>query len=262
MTAPLRLLQSLPLRLAELTTDELAAALAGAAAARSCALVPVGSLEPHGPHLPLATDTLIGEEAAARAATALRAKGVVAFVAPSVTYGVTDYAQGFAGATSVPAAALTAYLEAIARALTAPGGFRHVCFVNNHLEPAHDAAVRAAAAALDAGRASVACPLTRKWARTLSDEFKRGDCHAGRYETSLVLASSSGSARVLDAERAALPALEVSLSDAIRSGKTTFREMGLDRAYTGAPALATREEGDALYEKLVAMIVGEVEPAL
>jgi creatinine amidohydrolase len=59
-----------------------------------------------------------------------------------------------------------------------------------------------------------------------------------------------------------LPALDVSLSDGIKAGKATFREMGIDRAYTGAPASATREEGEATYGKLVDMIVGEVTEAL
>jgi creatinine amidohydrolase len=134
-----------------------------------------------------------------------------------------------------------------------------VCLVNNHLEPAHDQAVRAAIAGLAQGRASVACPLTRRWGRTLSDEFKRGNCHAGRYETSLVLAAD-GAAN--DSERARLPAIDVSLSDGIRAGKTTFRAMGLDRAYTGAPAEATREEGETLYARLAEMIATEVLEAL
>ena len=219
---------------------------------------PRGSVEPHGPHLPLATDTLLGEEAALRAARALREKGVRAFVAPSVPYGVTDYAGGFAGAISVPAPALTAFLAAVARALL-DDGFTHVCLVNNHLEPAHDAAVRAAIDGLPEGRASVACPLTRRWARTLSDEFKRGDCHAGRYETSLVLATAPSLVREA---AGALPDVPISLADGIRAGKTTFRAMGIDRAYTGAPAAATREEGDDLYARLATMIVTEVEEAL
>jgi creatinine amidohydrolase len=54
----------------------------------------------------------------------------------------------------------------------------------------------------------------------------------------------------------------VSLSDGIRAGKTTFAAMGMDLAYAGAPAEATRAEGDELYERLVAMIVGEVKGAL
>jgi creatinine amidohydrolase len=107
-------------------------------------------------------------------------------------------------------------------------------------------------------RASVASPLTRRWARTLSDEFKRGDCHAGRYETSLVLAAGG---RVLEARRA-LPPLGISLADAIRAGKDRFRDIGMDRAYTGAPGEATREEGEQLFARLVEMIVAEVVEGL
>jgi creatinine amidohydrolase len=243
------------MRLAEMTTDEVRAF--SSRRGPTCVLLPVGSVEPHGPHLPLSTDLVISDEACARAAALLEAKGVSTVVAPPVPYGVTDYAAGFAGAVGVPRAALEAFLRAIVERLLADG-FSHVCLVNNHLEPAHDAAVRASIAHLPPGKASVACPLTRRWARTLSDEFKRGTCHAGQYETSLVLAAGAP----VRAEYSALAPLEVSLSDGIKAGKTTFREMGLGRAYTGAPAAATREEGDALYAKLCDMIVAEVTEAL
>jgi creatinine amidohydrolase len=240
------------MKLARMTYEEVAA-LRGATAV---AIVPVGSVEPHGPHLPLHTDTLISETCAARAAEVLAKKNVHAVIAPSVPYGVTDYAGGFAGAIGVPAEALTAMLRAIAQRFLAEG-FAHVCFVNNHLEPAHDAAVRASIEGLPEGAASVACPLTRRWGRTLSDEFKRGNCHAGRYETSLVLAANG---RVGD--RSSLPSIETSLADAIKAGKKTFIEIGLERAYTGAPSEATRAEGDSLYERLTAMVVTEIEEGL
>jgi creatinine amidohydrolase len=241
------------MKLAELTYEEVDALTK---TGRAVAIVPVGSVEPHGPHLPLHTDTLISETCAARAATELAKKNIGAVVAPSVPYGVTDYAGGFAGAIGVPAEALTAMLRGIAQKMLA-SGFAHVCFVNNHLEPAHDAAVRAAIEGLPDGTASVACPLTRRWGRTLSDEFKRGDCHAGRYETSLVIAANG---RALDAS--ALPTIGTSLAVAIKEGKKTFAEIGLDRAYTGAPSEATRAEGESLYEKLTTMVVTEIEEAL
>jgi creatinine amidohydrolase len=234
-------------QLGELTTDEVRARVAKPPTA---VLVPVGSVEPHGPHLPLATDTLIGEVTCARAAEVLAARGVETVVAPSVPYGVTDFAEGFPGAVSVPAEVLTPLLRAVATRLLGDG-WGHVCLVSNHLEPAHDAAVRAA---VDGLRASVASPLTRRWGRTLSEEFKRGDCHAGRYETSLVLAGE-GAVR---SEHAALPAVGISLAEAIRAGKTRFRDIGMTRAYTGAPAEATRDEGEALYARLVEMVVTEV----
>jgi creatinine amidohydrolase len=236
--------------LAALTTEE-ASAIAGRPP--TCVLLPTGSVEPHGPHLPLATDTIISEEAAERAAAVLHSKGIPTYVAPSVAYGVTAYAAGFSGALSVPAEALTAMLRAIALGLLADG-WSHVCLVNNHLEPAHDAAVRNAVLGLPTGRAVVACPLLKRWGRTLSAEFKRGNCHAGRYETSLVLAADAE----VRPSAARLPALDVSLSDGIRAGKTTFAAMGLDHAYTGAPAEATAAEGEELYERLSDMITTEV----
>jgi len=237
-------------RLADLTTDDVRALLARP---RTAALVPVGSVEPHGPHLPLGTDTVISDCASLRAVPILASRGIDAVVAPSVPYGVTNYAGGFAGALSIPREALVAFLRALADALL-KDGWQRVAFVNNHLEPAHDAAVREAAAQFPA-RVVVACPLTRRWGRTLSDEFKRGNCHAGRYESSLVLAAGGP---VRDDLRALLAPIATSLSDGIRDGKSTFAEMGLDRAYTGAPAEATREEGEALFAKLAEMVATEV----
>lgn len=244
----------LPHHLADLTFEELTEVLRSSPAV---ALVPVGSVEPHGPHLPLHTDTTISETCAVRAVDALEQRGIRAVVAPSVPYGVTEYAQGFAGAIGVPPDLLTSWLRAIAERLLATG-FAHVCFINNHLEPAHDAAVRAAVAGLPPGAGSVACPLTRRWGRTLSDEFKRGDCHAGRYETSLVLAAG----KAVRDSAGALPNVALSLSEAIKAGKSTFREIGMERAYTGAPSEATREEGEDLYARLVTMVVTEVVEAL
>ena len=90
-------------------------------------------------------------------------------------------------------------------------GWSHVCLVNNHLEPArHDDAVRLAICGLE--RVAIGrLPAERRWARTLSDEFKRGNCHAGRYETSLVMAAGG---HVHDGFTS-LPDVDVSLSAGI-----------------------------------------------
>lgn len=242
------------LRLGELTTVELAERLSRGPVV---ALLPVGSTEPHGPHLPLATDTAISDAVTARAVVRLRDQGIDALVCPAVPYGVTDFAEGFAGAVSVPAEALVPFLHAVGAALLGQG-FAVVCLVNNHLEPAQDAAIREAARRLGP-RAVVACPLTRKWARTLTDEFKSGACHAGRYETSLVRAIDEGLVR--EGART-LPALSLSLSEGIRSGLATFKDIGMVDAYTGDPAAASAAEGWDLIERLATMVVSEVAEAL
>lgn len=220
-------------------------------------LLPVGSVEPHGPHMSLVTDTVISEAAAERACDRLADQGLTAVIAPALPYGVTECAKQFPGAVSIDAPALAGYLRAVANGLLAAGA-AHVCVVNNHLEPAHDKAVRDAVADVDS--VSVACPLSRRWARTLSDEFKSGACHAGRYETSLVLAAKPE--LVDDGVRAALSEVPISLSDKLRAGVSDFVDMGLSQAYAGDPAAATADEGRELLDRLAEMIATEVLEAL
>jgi creatinine amidohydrolase len=219
------------------------------------ALVPVGSTEPHGPHLGLGTDVIISAAACLRACELLDKRGtMVGVIAPAISYGVTDCATGFAGAVSIPAAVLTAYITAVVDGLLA-SGIRHVCLVNNHLEPAQDTAVRAVLAGREK-KVSYACPLDKRWARTLSAEFKSGACHAGRYETSIVMAAAPE--LVTEALRQRLAPVPISLSEKLKAGVTTFEAMGMELAYAGDPAAATVEEGDQLIQRLGEMVVGEV----
>src|SRR5262245_54725740 len=66
-------------------------------ARRAVALLPVGSTEPHGPHLPLETDVIVSVEAARRAAARLRRRGLAALVLPPLAYSITDFSKDFAG---------------------------------------------------------------------------------------------------------------------------------------------------------------------
>ncbi len=223
------------------------------------ALVPIGSTEPHGPHLGLGTDVIISAAACLRACELLDKRGtMLAVIAPAISYGVTDCATGFAGAVSIPASVLTAYITAVVDGLLA-SGIRHVCLVNNHLEPAHDAAVRAVIEGRDK-KVSYACPLEKKWARTLSAEFKSGACHAGRYETSIVMAAAPE--LVTEALRARLHPVPISLSEKLKAGVTTFDAMGMELAYAGDPASASIEEGDLMIQRLGEMVVGEILESL
>jgi creatinine amidohydrolase len=219
------------------------------------ALVPVGSTEPHGPHLGLGTDVIISAAACLRACEMLDKRGtMVGVIAPAISYGVTDCATGFAGAVSIPPPVLTAYITAVVDGLLA-SGIRHVCLVNNHLEPAHDTAVRAVLPGRER-KVSYACPLDKRWARTLSAEFKSGACHAGRYETSIVMAAAPE--LVTEALRKRLAPVPISLSEKLKAGITTFEAMGMELAYAGDPAAATVEEGEQLIQRLGEMVVGEV----
>lgn len=245
-----------PAHLGDLTTLELAALLSRGPVV---GLLPVGSIEPHGPHLPLATDNILSEGACLEGARILALAGVTAVVCPTIPFGVTDFAAGFAGAVSVRSEALTSFVQEVVRSILA-AGLCHVCIVNNHLEPAQDEAIRAVQAPFPPGTVSVACPLDRKYARTLSAEFKRGACHAGEYETSLMMALAP---KLVHSDlQAQLSEVSISLSTGIRDGKKSFREMGMNQAYAGAPAVATAEHGSDQLHKLGTMIASEVALAL
>ena len=227
-------------RLAELTWED-ARALGRTGAA---AILPVGALEAHGPHLPLETDVIIAEAmarvAAERFAAASR-RGVV--ILPPLVYTPAGFAAGFPGTVSVPPEATTALVTGVAASL-ARHGFTLLAIANAHLDPGHLAALDNAVREIRAaGALRVAFPdLTRRrLAERLTEEFRSGACHAGRFEGSIVLAERPDLVR--DDIRRALAPNPVSLTEATRAGASSFEAAGGPAAYFGAPADATADEG-------------------
>jgi creatinine amidohydrolase len=215
-------------------------------------LFPLGATEPHGPHAPLKTDTLISLGICRRAAERLENDpDVRALVLPPLAYGVTRYGAAFPGAVSIGEAALRALVVEICGSLAAQG-FPRIVLVNNHLEPEHMQTLRTAAEEL--GGAVRLFDVTRKQtAEQLTYEFRSGSGHAGSYETSLVLADEPS---LVHRER--MEGLESKMIDmpaAIAAGQTDFTAMGMDRAYCGSPAEATAEEGERTFAILTALLV-------
>lgn len=213
-------------------------------------LLPVGAVEPHGPHAPLGTDSIISTAICERAAQALSEdRAVRAFVLPEIAFGVTRYSAAFTGAVTISEGTLHAMVVEVCASLRAQG-FGHHVIVNSHFEPAHVATLRRAAE--DAGAGFL--DLTRRAvAEQLTPEFQSGAAHAGRYETSLVLATRP---ELVEAETMRrLPAYALDMPAAMAAGRTDFLAMGMDRAYCGAPAEATAIEGDATLATLTRLLV-------
>lgn len=150
--------------LADLTWPEVAAQA-------SLLVLPVGSTEQHGPHLPLSTDTDVAFALAGR----LAARRSDALVAPALPYGSSGEHDGFAGTLSIGAAATELVLVELGRSAL-PASFRRLLLVSAH--------------GGNAGPVTAAVRLLRSEGRDVRawSPRWRGDAHAGRTETSVQLA--------------------------------------------------------------------------
>jgi creatinine amidohydrolase len=200
-------------------------------AARRALIVPLGSLEQHGPHLPLDTDTRIALAVAHGAASGR--DGVA--VAPPVALGASGEHTGFPGTLSIGTAALTQLLVELGR--DASRDWNALLLVNAH--GGNRDAVDAALARLHAeGRRSTAFNVSAAG----------GDAHAGRTETSLLLHLDPGAVEV-DLMEPGVRAPVSGLMDRLRrDGVRPVSPNGV----LGDPAGATAEDGERLLCELIA----------
>jgi creatinine amidohydrolase len=213
-------------------------------------VLPVGAIEAHGPHLPLDTDVVIATAMARAGARKLAERGFPVLILPALAYTAATFGAGFQGTLSISGVTVTAVVLDLARSLS-DQGFRLLAIANAHLDPEHLTALNEAAKLSRADRMlPIIFPdLTRRpWGSRLGDEFRSGACHAGQFESSIVLSEQPGSVR--DGIRRSLKANPASLSEAIQTGKRTFVEAGGPQAYFGDPAAATAEEGSRLVDAL------------
>ena len=227
---------------------------------RLVAILPLGAVEAHGPHLPLETDGIIAQAMAEEGARRLETRNLEALVLPTLHYSAAPFAREFPGTVSVRPDTVAALIRDIGWSLSPQVAC--LALANAHLDPAHLGSLHSAAEELGELGVLVAFPdLTLKpWALRLTDEFKSGACHAGCYETSVVMAERPELVR--GAIRRTLEDNPVSLGKAIREGKKTFREAGGPDAYFGAPAEATPGEGRETISELGAILEDAVLQSL
>jgi mycofactocin precursor peptide peptidase len=193
-------------------------------------LLPVGALEQHGPHLPLDTDARIAAAVARRAATG----DPTLLLAPPLAYGASGEHEGFAGTLSIGHEALRAVLVELGR--SAAHWASRLVFVNGHggnLPTVPQAVSQLRHEGRDVAWFGCAVP--------------RGDAHAGRTETSLLLALDPGVVRVDALEAGNTAPLDELLPTLVRGGVAAASPNGV----LGDPRGATAAEGERLLEAMV-----------
>jgi mycofactocin system creatininase family protein len=207
-------------------------------AAMSVLAVPLGSTEQHGPHLPLSTDSDIAVALADRLASAL--SGVL--VAPPLSYGSSGEHAGFPGTLSLGQQALQSALVELVRSADA---FQSVVIVSGHGGNAAPLG-RAVATLVSEGRRVLA------WAPAID-----GDLHAGRTETSMMLALAPELVDVASARAGDRRPLAQLIGPMQAGGVVSVSPNGV----LGDPAGASADEGRRLLDVLAADLVATVRAA-
>ena len=226
------------------------------------AILPCGATEAHGKHLPLNTDVVISDGVASYALPDLEDADIVAFVLPSLAYAPAEYAAAFAGTISISTEAAAGVIFDIAKSLKAQG-FACLAIANSHFDPANVMMLRGVVERIESElQLPVAFPdfTRRKLAETLTEEFKSGACHAGQFETSLVMASRPE--LVDEGARQSSDDNPSSLTEAFAKGAKNFEEAGGPEAYFGFPKAATPTEGVQTYELMAKALVEAVKNKL
>ncbi|WP_369684118.1 creatininase family protein [Haloarchaeobius sp. FL176] len=239
-------------RLEEMVWPEVEAALEDGT---RTAIVSVGSIEQHGPHLPLNMDTLDGDELSRRIAAQLGD----AVAAPTIRPGCSGHHMAFPGTISIPPETLMDVIRGYCRSLD-EHGFEHVVLVPTHggnfgpvRTVAPDVARQIDATVIPLADLDEHMQLLNEGLNDAGIDYEQDVIHAGAAETAVVLAVDEELVRLEDIESG--PEGDISTARLLSEGFKTITENGV----LGDPTEATAEAGETIIQHVVDTYVDHIE---
>ena len=222
---------------------------------RDTVVVALGATEQHGPHMPLATDALIGDHLAR-----LVAESLEAFLAPTVRLGCSEHHLAFPGTLSLSDGTFAGIVEDLVRSFSR-GGFARAVLLPTHggnfaplanalerLGPAPGIEVRALT---DLGALFAIAQLGLEEHGVPLGE---GGVHAGEWETSMLLAIHPELVRGDRAEAGYTGDPQTAVGAIFGEGVHTVAENGV----IGDPARASAEHGERYWEKVLEVTLAAI----
>ncbi len=219
-------------------------------------ILPVASLEQHGPHLPVEVDSMLAEAVAARAAETMLAKGQPVLVLPVLWTGLSEHHMSFGGTVTLETAAFAALIEGVVRSVLRHG-FRRIVLLNAH--GGNENALRTITDDLTPRLGVPIVQFTYWYAAAVAIakilETQGGLQHACEAETSMMMAVRPDLVAV-DRIPLAKSNTTPDLADVVGGGVYRWRSIGSrsGSGVIGNPEAATAEKGERLLNAIAAAL--------
>ncbi len=235
------------------------------ARAEAMVILPVASLEQHGPHLPVEVDSILGETIARRTAQAVCARGEQALVLPVIWTGISEHHMSFGGTVTLDYAAFAGLIEGVVRSV-ARHGFRRIVLLNAH--GGNENALRTITDDLTPKLGLPIVQFTYWYAAAAAIagilETQTGLTHACEAETSMMMAARP---ELVATDR--IPLVKSNRAPDMDAGTPPgvhrWRAIGA-RSVSGAlgnPEAASAEKGERLYAAIAEAVAAKLcDPAL
>ncbi len=223
-------------------------------------ILPIASIEQHGPHLPVEVDSMLGEAVAARSAARIAAKGQPVLVLPVLWTGLSEHHMSFGGTITLDNAAFAAVVEGVVRSVLRHG-FKRIVLLNAH--GGNENALRTLTDELTPKYGAAIVQFTYWYAAAVPIakilETQGGLSHACEAETSMMMAVRPD---LVATDRIPLAKANTTpdVGDLVGGGVYRWRSIGSRSAsgVIGNPEAASAEKGERLFAAISTALADKI----